>query len=186
MDTIASIPIEERRSLHRRLMKGGRRSVDRDWLDLGLTGAFALSMIPMLVLLLSLYYLPDQNSTTLKLALGLALISALSVGAAWLIARARMENLREHTGKLEASRARYQGLVEAQGDLIVRRKPDGTVTFANNNLAKLLQKTSEDMCGRRLGLSILDGQATPLAEVLEKPPHRVRYEQQIKTKSRTI
>lgn len=183
MDTIASIPIEERRSLHRRLMKGGRRSIDRDWLDLGLTGAFALSMIPMLVLLLSYFYLPEQNSATLKLALGLALISALSVGAAWMIARARMQNLRERTGHLEASRARYQGLVEAQGDLIVRRKPDGTVTFANNNLAKLMKKSADEMCGRRLGLRVLEGQSTPLPETLEKPPHRVRYEQHLKTKA---
>ncbi|NNF80164.1 MAG: response regulator [Rhizobiales bacterium] len=140
----------------------------------------------MLVLLFSFYYLPDANTATVQLALGLAFISAISVAAAWLIARSRMVKLRERTAKLEASTARYQGLVEAQGDLIVRRKPDGTVTFANNNLAKLLKKNSDEMCGRRLGLSILDGQATPLAEVLEKPPHRVRYEQQIKTKAGTI
>lgn len=186
MDTFTSIPIEERRSLHRRLLRGGRRSLDRDWLDLGLSGVFALSMIPMLVLLLSFYYLPDTNTMSLQLALGLAFISAISVAAAWLITRARMEKLRERTANLEASKARYQGLVEAQGDLIVRRKRDGTVTFANNNLAKLLQKTPDEMCGRRLGLSILDGQATPLAEALEQPPHRVRYEQQIKTKGGTL
>ena len=167
-------------------MRGGRRSGDRDWLDLGLSGMLGLSMIPMLVLAVSYFYLPEQKSATLSLALVLALISALSVAAAWLITRARMRKLREHTANLQAAKARYQGLVEAQGDLIVRRKPDGVVTFANNNLAQLLKKTSENMCGRRLGLKVLDGQATPLPEALEPPPHRIRYEQQIKTKTGTV
>ena len=186
MDQIASVPIEERRSLHRRLLPGGRRSADRDWLDLGLGGVFGLSMIPMLVLLVSYFYLPDSNTMTLKLAFGIGLISALSVAAAWMITRARVASLRERTANLEAAKARYQGLVEAQGDLIVRRKPDGVVTFANNNLAKLLKKTGDEMCGRRLGIAVLDGQATPLPDALEQPPHRVRYEQQIKTKTGTL
>ncbi|NNF79834.1 MAG: hypothetical protein HKN05_17570, partial [Rhizobiales bacterium] len=45
MDASSSIPIEERRSLHRRLLRGGRRSLDRDWLQFGLGGVLGLSMI---------------------------------------------------------------------------------------------------------------------------------------------
>ena len=89
----------------------------------------------------------------------------------------------EEAGKLEASRARYQGLVEAQGDFIVRRTPDGVVTFANNNLAAALETTPDKLCGRLLTLATLDGDAAPGPERLLEPPHRVRYEQQILTKT---
>ncbi|MEM7429523.1 MAG: ATP-binding protein [Pseudomonadota bacterium] len=181
--TVVAVPIVERRKLHRRLLQGGRRGADQNWLDLGVTSAVALSMIPAIILLLSYWVVPNVELDALKLGLAFAVTSALSVACAWRIARERMSVLQERTEKLETARARYQGLVDAQGDFIVRRSPDGVVTFANQNLAGALQKSAEDMCGEQLSLQVLQGGAGPIADDLLAPPHRVQYEQLVKLES---
>ena len=175
--SVTAVPIAERRKLHRRLVHGGRRGADRNWLDLGATGAIALSVIPASVLLVSNWVLPNVELDAFKLGLAFAATSALSIVCAWRIARERMKLLHERTEKLETSTARYQGLVEAQGDFIIRRSPDGTVTFANQNIAKALETTPENLRGEELRLTVLDGAPAPHAAELLPPPHRVKYEQ---------
>ena len=137
-------------------------------------------MIPAIVLLVSYWAVPSIELNAFKLGLAFALTSALSVAFAWRIARGRMMLLEERTEKLETAKARYQGLVDAQGDFIVRRSPDGTVTFANQNLAKALNMSPAALAGQRLTFQVLDGDPAPLEEDLIEPPHRVQYEQLVK------
>jgi PAS domain S-box-containing protein len=49
--------------------------------------------------------------------------------------------------RLHASEARYKGLVDAQGDAILRRTPDGRLTYANEAFFKLFGVRSEDAIG---------------------------------------
>src|SRR6516162_11293374 len=50
--------------------------------------------------------------------------------------------------QLNASEARYKGLVDAQGDAIFRRTPDGRVTYANDALLKLFGLKAEALIGQ--------------------------------------
>ncbi len=183
LEKVTAAPMEDRRSLHCRLLKLGRRGADQHWLDLGLVGGLAFGMIPAIVFLLSFFFAQDVNANALSLSLAFMLTSAISMACVWCIAQARMQGLNNRTAVIEAAKARYQGLVEAQGDFIVRRRPDGIVTFANNNLAAALNKAPDDLRGRRLGIRVMDSDAIPFEEDLYQAPHRIQYKQHVRLKS---
>jgi PAS domain S-box-containing protein len=49
--------------------------------------------------------------------------------------------------RLAASEARYRAVIDAQTDLICRRKPDGTITFVNNEYLQFFKKTAAEVVG---------------------------------------
>jgi PAS domain S-box-containing protein len=57
--------------------------------------------------------------------------------------------LQQRHRELQASEARYRGLVDQQGDVILRRMPDGRLTFVNDTFCKLFGITRERALGRQ-------------------------------------
>ncbi|MDD1676254.1 MAG: PAS domain-containing protein [Methanomicrobiales archaeon] len=55
---------------------------------------------------------------------------------------------RQYEHRLEASEARYRAVVEGQTELIIRRKPDRTVTFANDAYCRFFGVRREDIEGK--------------------------------------
>ncbi len=55
--------------------------------------------------------------------------------------------LAQNETKIRQSELRYKSIVEDQTEFILRFLPNGMITFVNNALCKLLQKTREDLIG---------------------------------------
>jgi PAS domain S-box-containing protein len=49
--------------------------------------------------------------------------------------------------QLIQSEAKYRAMIEAQTDLICRRRPDGTITFVNNEFLRFFKKTAREVEG---------------------------------------
>ncbi len=103
-----------------------------------------------------------MSSTVLLVVLCvvLAVAAAIATLAAWLLTRdhrrleARAADLAEATERLNdqlfavtESEERHRSLIEAQGDLIVRRTPDGRITYANRAYAALLGTSPDALIG---------------------------------------
>src|SRR6267142_65139 len=68
--------------------------------------------------------------------------------------------------RLNASEARYKGLVDAQGDAIFRRGCDGRVTYANEAFLKLFGLTPDAVLGQLFRPELhLDAPATGLGQL---------------------
>ncbi|MBP6011783.1 MAG: response regulator [Alphaproteobacteria bacterium] len=91
--------------------------------------------------------------------------------------------LQQRHRELQTSEARYRGLVEQQGDVILRKMPDGRLTFVNDAFCKTFGAVRERALGRHF---------TPELHPDEKimpPPMvtgnttvpRVRYDQRLNT-----
>jgi PAS domain S-box-containing protein len=59
-----------------------------------------------------------------------------------------VETLTDRVFELAESEERHRGLIDAQGDLIVRRDRDGAITFANRAYGDLLGKSPEALIGK--------------------------------------
>lgn len=68
------------------------------------------------------------------------------------LAEARAERLDDRLFELAESEALYRSLVEAQGDLIVRRTLDGTITFVNAAYAAAAGRSEDALLGSRFQL----------------------------------
>jgi PAS domain S-box-containing protein len=78
---------------------------------------------------------------------------------------ARLEELSDRNWELREAEERARSLLEAQGDLIVRRDTSGRVTYANDAFCSLGGKRREALIGKAMDLSILDsGPITVLAD----------------------
>ena len=101
-----------------------------------------------------------------ELALVLA-AAALAGGAAWLLCRhwkmraeihwleQRTEELSDRNWELKERAERVRGFLEAQGDFILRRDPDGLITYANDAFCRLAGQTREALLGSNFVLPVV-------------------------------
>jgi len=86
--------------------------------------------------------------------------------------------------RLNASEARYKGLVDAQGDAIVRRTADGRLTYANEAFAKLFGVVRDEVIGQAFRPELHPESPAPTFGHFagrETGLERVRYDQHVKT-----
>jgi signal transduction histidine kinase/CheY-like chemotaxis protein len=69
---------------------------------------------------------------------------------------ARIEELSDHNWELREAEDRARGLLEAQGDVIVRRDSSGRITYASAAFCALADKTSAALIGSTLQLPVLE------------------------------
>jgi signal transduction histidine kinase/CheY-like chemotaxis protein len=80
-------------------------------------------------------------------------------------AKARCEALADGVWELKEAEARATSLLEAQGDVIVRRDKDGRITYANDAYCALARQSREALLGTTAGLpSIQHGRDSVLAD----------------------
>jgi PAS domain S-box-containing protein len=78
---------------------------------------------------------------------------------------ARLEELSDRNWELREAEERARSLLEAQGDLILRRDAQGRVTYANDAICALAGKSREALLGEVMALPVLDqGPVTVLAD----------------------
>ena len=96
--------------------------------------------------------------------------------------RAEKERLEDLAWGLRESEARYRDLIDAQGDLIIRRDTAGLVTFANDAACRAFDVRREDLIGSRFRPRVVEmgeGQSIPWGE--EPVPRAAAYDQKIET-----
>ena len=69
---------------------------------------------------------------------------------------ARAEELADRNWELREAEERARSLLEAQGDLIVRRDAQGLITYANDAFCDLLAKTRGELIGKPAELTVLE------------------------------
>ena len=69
---------------------------------------------------------------------------------------ARIEELSDRNWELRESEERARGLLEAQGDVIVRRDSSGRITYASDAFCSLADKTRAALIGSTLQLPVLE------------------------------
>ena len=113
----------------------------------------------------------DIATSTVVLAGSLA---ATGMGAAWLAwrlfalqkesagLRAHVEVLSDRQWELREAEERMKSLLEAQGDLIVRRDSDGRIAYANDAYCVLAGQPRDRLIGQRSPLSVIEQGAVQL------------------------
>ncbi|MDO8878629.1 MAG: ATP-binding protein [Pseudolabrys sp.] len=77
----------------------------------------------------------------------------------------RIEELSDRNWELREAEVRARSLLEAQGDLIVRRDTQGRVTYVNDAYCALAGKSRDDLLGHQAALPVLEqGETTMLAD----------------------
>jgi PAS domain S-box-containing protein len=117
-------------------------------------------------------------------------LAALTVAGAGLVLyafleqRARLKRLRGLTRRLAESEARYRGLVEHLGDVLIRRSADGRVTFVNEVFCETFGCKAEDVLGRAYAVEVVDGKSSPFfdgGEAKARGERELRYDQCVRT-----
>ncbi len=86
--------------------------------------------------------------------------------------------------RLNQSEARYKGLVDAQGDAILRRSADSRLTYGNDAFFRLFGLNPQNALGRAFAPEVHPDSRTPLFGIfagLESGHTRVRYDQHVRT-----
>jgi signal transduction histidine kinase/CheY-like chemotaxis protein len=77
----------------------------------------------------------------------------------------RLEELSDDNWELREAEERARSLLDAQGDLIVRRDAQGRVTYANDAFCVLVSKTADALIGKRDNICVLQqGAVTVLGD----------------------
>ncbi len=138
-----------------------------------------------------------------KLIATLALLGTGMAVWGWLDARSKVKQLDQQSKRLEAmareletsvevlgdmnwelreSEERYRGLVEAQGDVILRRDARGYLTFVNDTFCRVFGLRRDQVIGTRFQPRILEGsQPQPVSMKKGMAPYRFHCDQKIKT-----
>jgi PAS domain S-box-containing protein len=94
-----------------------------------------------------------------------------------------VERLQLINAELRENEQRYKGLVDAQGDAILRKWPDGRLTFVNDAFCALFGVSREAVLGKAFTPQFHPEDPPPLlhnyAESGDRP--RLRYDQRVKT-----
>jgi len=69
---------------------------------------------------------------------------------------ARIEELEDRNWELREAEVRARSLLEAQGDVILRRDAQGLVTYANDALCALVGKPRNDVIGKTIEMPVLE------------------------------
>lgn len=77
---------------------------------------------------------------------------------------AEIEHLHDRVFDLADSEERFRSLVEAQGELIVRRDATGRITFANEGFARLMGAAREDVVGAQRWPPVKDARLVRLSD----------------------
>lgn len=96
--------------------------------------------------------------------------------------RAEKERLEDLAWTFRESEARYRNLIDAQGDLVIRRNAAGEVTFANDAACRAFDVRREDLIGSRFRPQVVEtgeGPSIPWGE--EAVPRAAAYDQKIET-----
>ena len=124
------------------------------------------------------YSVNEQFYDPAQFAIGLAGLFSLGCGVMLMLltrnsrlrvelqsAKARCEALADGIWELKEAEARATSLLEAQGDVIVRRDKDGRITYANDAYCTLAGETRDALLGSTAGLkSIQQGRSNVLPD----------------------
>jgi PAS domain S-box-containing protein len=142
------------------------------------------------------YFSPSLLAAFVLLGIGLLFTGLLRARGQTRTLQATTAELRSLTEKLESSLAtvsainaqrhesevRYKGLVDSQGDAIVRRGPDATLTFGNDAFFKLFGLLPEDSIGRIFAPELHpESHARQFGKFAGMENGRARYDQHVKT-----
>ncbi|MFM9862860.1 MAG: response regulator [Micropepsaceae bacterium] len=90
--------------------------------------------------------------------------------------------LQQRHKELQVSEQRYRGLVEQQGDVILRKMPDGRLTFTNDAFCQTFSMVRERALGRPFAPELHPDEKIDHAPSLNGgSAGRVRYDQRLKT-----
>ena len=90
--------------------------------------------------------------------------------------------LQQRHRELVASEMRYRGLVEQQGDVILRKMPDGRLTFVNDAFCKVFGVTRERALGRQFTPELHPDEIVQPTNILNgQMTTRVRYDRRLNT-----
>ena len=93
-----------------------------------------------------------------------------------------IESLKDVQWELRESEARYRDLLDYQGDIIIRRDPEGRLTFVNDAFCRAFGMTRDTIIGQSFTPRILDGEAHEGVETGgETDGQRRRYQQCLAT-----
>lgn len=121
-------------------------------------------------------------SHRVEVPLALAFIAIAAALWSGLVTRRKILQLKRQTVRLRASETRYRGLIESQGDIIVRLAPGGELTFVNRVFEQTFDSDAHSVIGRPFAFRVIEGDdAAAARRALAAPPHRVAYDQRIET-----
>ncbi len=93
-----------------------------------------------------------------------------------------VRKLQQRHRELQVSEMRYRGLVEQQGDVILRRIPDGRLTFVNDAFCQSFGIARERALGRQFTPELHPGEVVePSNSVAGKEAARTRYDRRMNT-----
>jgi PAS domain S-box-containing protein len=121
------------------------------------------------VLLYSIYRVNEAAYDPAMFAIGVAGLFAMMCGVMLMVlsrnsrlrselrsAKLRCEELADFTWELKEAEARAVSLLEAQGDLIVRRDGEGRITYANDAFCALTGQSRDALRGSATALTVLE------------------------------
>jgi PAS domain S-box-containing protein len=94
-----------------------------------------------------------------------------------------VERLQMINVDLKENEQRYKGLVDAQGDAILRRWPDGRLTFVNDAFCTIFGVKRDDVIGRAFAPAFHPSDPPPMLHDFQESAERpsLRYDQRVKT-----
>jgi PAS domain S-box-containing protein len=149
-----------------------------------LAGAGVIIIATLAVLLLLVPALLDIHalSVNAEFVIALAMLAMAAALKAWVETRRQVVELNHRAHLLRNSEARYRGLVASQGDVIMRRAPDGSLTFANRVFGDVFGVDPDDAVAAPFVVDVLEGAVSESGpSSRDGAPDRVRYEQLVRT-----